>query len=69
MRIRVDAGAGSFLSLCACGWRGMPVLSHGEALRQVRHHEQRAHVGHDNARRAVSAHRRRHDSRATERLR
>lgn len=59
MQVRVDAGAASFLPLCACGWRGLPGLSHGEALRQARHHELRAHVGDDDARRALAAHRRR----------
>ena len=45
MRVRVDVGGGSFLALCPCGWRGLPGLSREEALREGRHHEQRAHPG------------------------
>ena len=59
MRVTVDAGAGSHLPLCGCGWRGLPAQDHGEALRQARHHEMRAHPGHDDARRSLASHRRR----------
>nr|WP_300339930.1 hypothetical protein [Actinomyces sp.] len=59
MRTRVDRGR-TFLPLCECGWRGLPALTHEEALRQARHHEQRAHPGHIHARDALDSWRKRH---------
>lgn len=45
MRVKVDVGAGSFLPVCPCGWRGLPGLDRSDALGQARHHERRAHPG------------------------
>ncbi len=59
MRIRVDRSAVSFLPICACGWRGLPAISHGDALRDARQHELRAHPGEEHARNAALQHARR----------
>ena len=61
MRVRVDVGGGSFMPMCWCGWRGLPALEHGQALRDARHHELRAHPGHKDALYAL----RRHQARTT----
>lgn len=58
MQIKIDRG-GTFLPLCGCGWRGLPAVSHGEALQEARHHERRAHPGDLNAAQALAQHRRR----------
>lgn len=59
MYVRVDRSAVSFLPLCRCGWRGLPATSHGEALREARHHEMRAHPGDLHAAQALAQHARR----------
>lgn len=59
-QIRIDAG-GTFLPICnGCGWRGLPCLDRGEALREGRHHELRAHPGDENALQALAHWTRRH---------
>lgn len=60
MRVRVDGGGRTFLPICACGWRGLPGITHGEALREARTHERRAHPGDDQAAQALAKHRSRH---------
>ena len=45
MRIKIDAGGCTFLPLCECGWRGLPMPDRSSALRTARHHELRAHPG------------------------
>lgn len=58
MPVWVDRGR-TFLPMCSCGWRGLPDLDHEAALMQARHHELRAHPGHDSAERALWQYRRR----------
>lgn len=60
MRIRVDAGGRTYLPICECGWRGLPGLTHLDALTQGRRHEYRAHPGDHHAHRALNAYRARH---------
>lgn len=60
MRIKIDAGGCTFLPLCACGWRGLPMPDRGSALRAAHHHELRAHPGDQNAGKMLDNHRRRH---------
>lgn len=54
MKIKVDASAKTYLPICACGWRGLPGLTHGDALNQARRHEARAHPGDHDAHRALN---------------
>ncbi len=59
-KTRVDAGGATFLPICTdCGWRGLPETSHGGALLEARHHEQRAHPGDNATLKALVEHRRR----------
>lgn len=53
-RIRIDAGARTFMPVCECGWRGLPEDDRLTARRAARHHEQRAHPGDKQALRALN---------------
>lgn len=44
MNYSIDAGR-TFLPVCACGWRGDPVLTRIKALELLKAHEERAHYG------------------------
>lgn len=60
-RTKIDSGGRTFLPICTeCGWRGLPAMSHGEALNEARHHELRAHPGDKQTLNAITAHRSRH---------
>lgn len=63
MKTTIDASHKTFLPLCACGWRGMPALTHAEALREARAHEIRAHEGSHDAQRMLNAAQWRHATR------
>lgn len=60
MRVRIDSGGRTYLPICECGWRGLPSMSHAQALEEARAHELRAHPGDKQALRALVAARARH---------
>ena len=62
MHITIDPAKGNgatFLPCCACGWRGIPGATRGEAIREAARHERRAHPGEYDTTRLLGDHRRR----------
>ena len=56
--IRIDAGGRTYLPICRdCGWRGLPEDSRDAARLAGLRHEERAHPGEHDARRAYSTQR------------